>query len=210
MSVACAPDHSRHDVAAPAPWRRLVAVSAVSQTLLIGVTFPAFSVLVLPVTADLGISRPQLVGALTLATLVAAGAAVPVGRFMDRHGGRLLMVTGSVLGAAGTVGWALAETLPQLYVAFVALGVAMAFSAAEAGTAVLVMATGPRQRDTAILVSTTITGLGTAIYYPLTGWLEGELGWRTTPLVPIALRSRRTGELEDDGVLTPAPAAALG
>lgn len=171
----------------PPHWRRLVAVSAVSQTLVMGVTFPAFSVLVLPVTEELGLERPQLVGALTLATLLAAVAAVPVGRWMDRHGGRLLMVTGSALGAAGIATWATAHSLPQLYLGFVMLGFCMAFSAAEAGTAVLVMATGPDQRDTAILVSSTITGLGTAAYYPLTGWLEGEVGWRATLLVFAAV-----------------------
>ena len=178
------------DTTVPPPlpgWKRLVAVSAVSQTLAMGVTFPAFSVLVLPVTAELGISRPQLIGALTLATFIAAGAAVPVGRFMDRHGGRLLMTLGSTLGALGIVTWATADSLTQLYAGFALLGLCMAFSAAEAGTAVLVMATGPQQRDRAILVSSTITGLGTALYYPVTGWLEGELGWRATLLVFAAL-----------------------
>ncbi|QCX26282.1 MFS transporter [Nocardioides jishulii] len=164
-------------------WRRLVVVSAICQTLAMGVTFPAFSVLVLPVTAELGIGRPRLIGALTLATLIAAVAAVPVGRFMDRHGGRLLMVVGAACGVIGIATWASAQSVAQLYAAFVLLGLCMAFSAAEAGTAVLVMATTPRQRDTAILVSSTITGLGTAVYYPLTGWLEVELGWRATLLV---------------------------
>lgn len=171
----------------PTRWKRLAVVTAVAQVLTFGVTFPAFSVLVLPVSAGLGISRPQLVAALTFSTLIGAAVAVPVGRLLDRHGGRILMTLGVLLSVTGIVGWACSTALWQLYGSFTLIGLGIAFSSAEAGTAVLVMATHPRQRDTAILVVSTITGLGTAVYYPATGFLESALGWRGTLLVYAGL-----------------------
>lgn len=164
-------------------WRRLVVVVATVQVLTTGVTFPAFSVLVLPITEGLDISRPQLMAALTTSTLIGAVSAVPVGRWLDAHGGRTIMAGGSLLSVAGFLTWASAHSLPQLYLAFALVGLGLAFSAAETSTAVVVMATSPQTRDTAILVISTLTGLGTALYYPLTGWLAVELGWRMTLVV---------------------------
>jgi MFS family permease len=74
----------------------------------------------------LGVARAQLSGALLLALLVSGVAAVPVGRWVDRHGARGLMTAGSLVAAGLVWAWAQARTLPALYLIFGGLGLAMA------------------------------------------------------------------------------------
>src|SRR5687768_704574 len=83
--------------------RRLVAVLAITQTVGYGVLFYAFSVLLLPIAEELRVSTATVTGAGTLSILVGVVAAVPVGRWLDRHGGRALMTLGSVLGVAAVL-----------------------------------------------------------------------------------------------------------
>ena len=66
----------------------LVPVLAVTQTVGYGVLYYAFAVLIAPMAVELHTDTVHLSAALTISVLVAAGAAVPVGRWLDRHGGR--------------------------------------------------------------------------------------------------------------------------
>ena len=166
--------------------RRLVWVFVLTNTVGYGALIQSFTVLLLPMARDLDASRTAVAGAATLATLVGAVAAIPVGSLLDRYGGRALMSTGSAIGVVGVLLWAGAEDLPTLYGAFLLIGLALAMSTYEAAFAVLVLATDASGRDRAFVVVTMLTGLGTSLYYPLTGWLESQLGWRTTLLVLAA------------------------
>lgn len=85
---------------------RLAATQAVSW----GTLYYAPPVLIVPMDDDLGWSRPTIVGAYALATLVSAVAAPAVGRHLDRRDGRALMTAGSALAAALVVAWSQAST----------------------------------------------------------------------------------------------------
>ncbi|MFE7225109.1 MFS transporter [Nocardioides sp. NPDC057577] len=163
--------------------RRLVWVFVITNTVGYGALIQTVPVLLLPMARDLDASRTAVAGATTLAILVSAVAAIPVGSLLDRYGGRALMSAGSAIGVVGVIACARAEDLPTLYGAFVLIGLALAMSTYEAAFAVLVVATEASGRDRAFVVVTMLTGLGTSLYYPLTGWLESQLGWRTTLLV---------------------------
>lgn len=163
--------------------RRLIAVFAVTQTLGYGVMIQAFGVLLVPIAADLGVSRTAVAAAATVSTLIGAIAAIPVGRMLDRHGGRLMMTLGSIAAVLAVVIWSQAHSLTQLYVAFALIGLALAMSTYEAAFAVIVAATDRTQRDRVILAVTMITGLATSLYFPLTGWLESHWGWRNSLLI---------------------------
>src|SRR4051812_42434409 len=80
--------------------RLLIGALAVTQTIGYGVLFYSFSALLTPIAVDLRTSTAGVTGALTLSIVVAGGAAIPVGRWLDRHGGRALMTGGSTLGVA--------------------------------------------------------------------------------------------------------------
>jgi predicted MFS family arabinose efflux permease len=167
--------------------RRVVVVFAVTQTVGYGVLFYAFAVLIIPVAADLGTGAAQVTGAMTLAVLVAAGAAIPVGRWLDRHGGRALMTLGSVLGVVALAAWSQVRTVGQLYAVFLLIGLASAMSLYEAAFSVLIAVGEPGRRDPALLVVTVVAGFAGSIFLPLTGVLAAGVGWRATLLILAAL-----------------------
>jgi MFS family permease len=161
----------------------IVAVFAITQTVGYGCLYYAFAVLLHPIAAALDASTATVTGALTLAVLTWAAMAVPVGRWLDRHGGRALMTTGSLAGVALLVAWSRVQTVWQLYVVFAGLGVAMAMALYEAATAVIVSWFDPARRATAVLGMIAVAGFASTIFMPLTGLLEQAYGWRTTLLV---------------------------
>ncbi|GAA4249506.1 MFS transporter [Dactylosporangium darangshiense] len=162
---------------------RIVAAFAVTQTVGYGCLYYAFAVLLRPMAAGLGTSPAAVTGAL----LAWAAAAIPVGRWLDRHGGRALMTAGSLAGAALLVAWSRVEALWQLYAVFAGLGVAMSMALYDAATAVLVTWFDAGQRPKAILAMIVVAGFASTIFMPLTGLLEQRYGWRTTLLALAAL-----------------------
>ncbi|MBM7517550.1 MFS transporter [Nocardioides nitrophenolicus] len=164
-------------------WRRLVTAFALTSAVTYGAMINAFPVLIIPMAADLGVSRTAVTGAATISVLVGAVVALPIGRLLDAWGGRLVMTTGSVVGALSVVAWSQADSLWTLYAAFAGIGIALATSTYEAAFSVLVIATEARHRDRAILAVTMLAGAVTFLYYPLAGWLEPQLGWRGTVLL---------------------------
>ena len=160
--------------------RRLVVVFAITQTVSYGCLVQAFSVLLVPMSHDLHSSRTAITVASAISTLIGAFAAFPVGRAMDRYGGRAMMTTGSLCGVFGVLLWSQARGLPELYAAFVLIGLALAMSTYDAAFAVVVVATSAARRDRSIVAITMITGFLTSLFYPLVGWLESATSWRTT------------------------------
>ncbi len=78
----------------------LVLALGVTETVSYGILSYAFPVFIAPMQAELGWSATAITGAFSLALLVTGAAAVPAGRWVDRHGARGLMACGSVLAAA--------------------------------------------------------------------------------------------------------------
>lgn len=166
---------------------RIVAGFAVTQTAGYGCLYYTFPVLLHPIAADLHTSTAAVTGALTTALLASAAMAVPVGRWLDRHGGRALMTTGSAAGALLLATWSQVQTLWQLYAVFAALGAAMAMALYEPATAVLVAWFDPARRAKALLGMIVVAGFASTVFMPLTGLLEDRYGWRATLLVLAAL-----------------------
>lgn len=167
--------------------RGLVAMFAVTQTVGYGVLYYAFSVLLVPIATDLRASPAAITGALTTSVLVAAGAAIPVGRWLDRRGGRRLMTAGSVLGSIAVLAWSQVETVWQLYAVFVLIGLASAMSLYEAAFSVLVAVAEPARRAGALVGVTLVAGFASSLFFPLTAVLVDRLGWRTAVAVLAAL-----------------------
>lgn len=181
MTVRTAHEAQRHALRPDtSDGRRLVVVFAITQTLGYGCLAQGFSVLLIPMSHELHSSRTAVTVASTISTLVGALAAYPVGRVLDRYGGRTLMTAGSTSGVLGVLLWSWSTGLPELYAAFVLIGLALAMSTYDAAFAVVVVATPKDRRDGAIVTITMITGFLTSFFYPLIGWLQGGLGWRTT------------------------------
>ncbi|HZQ37863.1 MAG TPA: MFS transporter [Dehalococcoidia bacterium] len=163
----------------------LVVTLAITETTSWGVLYYSFTVFIDPMHASFGWSRSAMTGAFALALLVSAAIGVPTGRWLDRHGPRLLMTAGSCLAALLVLAWAGVDSLPALYLVWAGIGVAMAGVLYE--PAFVVVATWfRRRRGAALTVLTLIAGLASVIYIPLAGWLVANGGWRRA-LVLLAL-----------------------
>lgn len=199
------PGLARSDRGTTRPGSRwLVGALAVTTTVGYGVLYYAFSVILGPMSRDLGIANSTSAGALTVAVLVSGLLSIPVGRWLDARGGHALMTVGSVLGAAAVLGWSQVETAAQLYAVFALIGVASAMVLYEPAFAVVVAVTDSARRAKALLAITLVAGFASSIFIPLTGQLVARLEWRsalvvlatmlaviTVPLHGLALRRTR-------------------
>jgi len=192
-------------------WRITWAL-AVTQTIGYGVIYYTFSVFLQPMELELGWTRAQASGAFSMALLLSGLVALPIGRWVDARGGRLVMSVGSAAGALLLVAWSYVTSLPVLYLIQAGLGVVMGMVLYDVAFTVLA-AWFRRQRIRAMIIVTLMAGLASTIFIPLsTALLEG-FGWRsalrllallvavtTVPLHALVVRDRpaRLG-LEPDG-----------
>ncbi|MEU7751350.1 MFS transporter [Micromonospora sp. NPDC049101] len=162
---------------------RIVAALAVTQTVGYGVLYYTFAVLLHPMAATLHASTTTVTGALTAAILAWAVMAVPVGRWLDRHGGRALMTVGSLAATGLVVAWSQVRTVAQLYAVLIGIGLTMAMVLYEPASAIIVSWFDPARRAKALLLMIVIAGFASTIFLPLTGQLVARFEWRTTLVV---------------------------
>ena len=164
----------------------VVAALCVTEVVSWGILYYGFPVLLRPMEADLGWSRVEITGAFSVGMGMAALAALPVGRWIDRHGARALMTAGSCLGTVLLLVWSRVESLPALYAVWCLMGLALAATLYEPAFAAVVGWFATRGRDKALLTVTLAGALASTIFMPLEAWLVGRLGWRGA-LVALAV-----------------------
>jgi MFS family permease len=164
-----------------------VAALAVTTTAGYGVLYYAFAVLLRPMAEALHASTTAVTGALTASVLAGAVMAVPVGRWLDRHGGRAVMTVGSAAATLLVLAWSRVTSVAQLYVVLIGIGITAAMVLYEPAFAVVVSWFGPRQRARALLAVIVVGGFASTIFMPLTGVLVDRYGWRTALLLLAAL-----------------------
>jgi len=169
---------------------RLIWTIAVTQVVGWGTLFTPFALMLGPMEAELGFSRGAIAGAFTVGLLVSGVAAVPLGRFVDRHGGRGLIAWGGLAGAALLACWSQVESLGALYAVWFALG--LAHAAALWGSAMAVMMAAAREPVRSITALTFITGFTGTVFIPLISLLIEWLGWRGALLALAALQALPT------------------
>lgn len=148
-------------------------------------------------------STTAVTGALTASVLAGAAMAVPVGRWLDRHGGRALMTTGSLAATLLLLAWSQVHTVTQLYAVMIGIGVTGAMVLYEAAFAVVVSWITPARRGTALLAITIVAGFASSIFLPLTGVLVAHLGWRGALVVLAAIHGLVTVPLHALAVRKP-------
>jgi MFS family permease len=163
----------------------LVGVLGVTEAISWGVLYYAFSVFLTPMETDLGWSRAETTGAFSLALVLSGVAAIGAGRWLDRHGARALMTTGSCIGAVLVLVWAAANTLLVFYVVWAAIGIVMATVLYEPAFAVVTV-WFDRKRVRALTALTLIAGFSSTVFLPLSAWLVDVQGWRPA-LVTLAV-----------------------
>lgn len=166
------------------PWTMVLGL-ALATLVSWGTLFYAFAILMLPMGAELGWSKPEMNGALSLGLGITGLSSYAVGRWIDRRGGRMVMVTGGVLGALFLLAWSQVTALWELYAVWVGIGVASAMVLYDPVFAVLARAI-PGHYRRAITLVTLLGGLASTVFIPLTQELVGLLGWRQA-LIALAL-----------------------
>lgn len=193
----------------------MLSATALAQVTSWGILYYGFTVFLAPMGAELGWSRAAMTGAFSLALACSGLVALPVGRWLDRHGPRALMTGGSVAAALLLLAWSRVTTIWAFYLIWIGLGVTLAAVLYE--PAFWLVATWfRRRRSRALTLLTFIGGFASVIYIPLIAWLVRVQGWRsalvslavilalgTIPIHALLLRRRP----EDRGLLPDGAAA---
>src|SRR4051794_35194537 len=88
---------------------------ALGQLIGWGTLYFAFALFMAPMEAELGWSRADLNGALTVGLVTTGLASIPCGWWMDRFGPHLVMTAGALVGAASLLLWSTGSTPPPLF-----------------------------------------------------------------------------------------------
>lgn len=172
------------------PWRMrpstILWVLSLGQLITWGLVYYTFPLFVVPMERDLGWSRDWMYGALSAGLLVAGLCSIPVGAWIDRGHGRLLMTGGSVLAAVLLLVWAHIDSLPIFYLAWLGLGACQSVTLYEPAFAVITRIYGPRYKQ-AILIMTFLGGLASTFGIPFAQLLIERVDWRPTLEVMAAV-----------------------
>jgi MFS family permease len=158
----------------------VVAALCVTETVTWGIIYYGYPVFLRPMERDLRASTVAITAAFSLGLAVSAIAAVPVGRWIDRHGPRGIMTLGSCLATLLCFAWARVESMLALYAVWLGMGFALAATLYEPAFAAVVSWFATRHRDRALLTLTLVAGLASTIFMPIEASLLVRLGWRTT------------------------------
>lgn len=169
----------------PLPHRAILGL-AVTQIVGWGSTYYLPSVLAAQFRAELGMSQEGIFGGITVMLLVGAVAAPPAARLMERHGARWALVVGSVLMGLALVIISQARGSVTYWLAWVVIGVAAPAALSQGALTALAQLAGEGARR-AIGRLLLVTGFSGTVFFPLTVWLDGLIGWRSACLAYAAV-----------------------
>lgn len=156
-----------------------VAILGATQIIGYGTLYYAYPLIVDGAAAEFAVAPAWLFGVFSVGLLVGGLAAPAVGRLIDRHGAPAVMTGGS--GLAGLLLLVLSVS-PNVW-AFAGLIIAIEIVSAsvlyDAAFAALALLRGKQARS-AITGLTLIAGFASTLFWPLTGLLVADLGWRAT------------------------------
>lgn len=164
----------------------VVAAIGTTQTLAWGSSYYLPAILADPISAGLGVPKPLFFGFFSGSLLLQAALGPAIGKAIDRHGGRGVLVLSNLVLAAGLVWLALAQGPVGLAGAWAMLGIGMALGLYDAAFATLTAIYG-REARAPITGITLIAGFASTVGWPLSALLNDTLGWRGSCLGWAAL-----------------------
>lgn len=175
-------------------WITTTAKLSVSQVITWGILYYSFAVTLPFMRKDLGWSEAHLSLGFSVALLVSGLSAPRVGRFLDIHGSRWLMVAGVLCGALGLALWSMATTQAAYLSSWVLIGLAMSTTLYEPVFATVVHA-HPKESKRSIVIITLAGALASTISMPVAGILFDSFGWRPGLLMLAAFLVGAAGPL---------------
>lgn len=164
----------------------VVVALGIAQTLAWASSYYLPAVLAGAIGRDVGTSASTVFGAFSVALLVAAAVGPYAGRFIDRRGGRPILVGSNLLFAAGLFALSQCRQPFHVFLAWAVMGVAMGSGLYEAAFATVVRLHGQEARR-AITGITLFAGFASTVGWPLSAYLESTVGWRGACMVWAAL-----------------------
>jgi MFS family permease len=144
------------------------------------------AILAEPATRALDLPRSWFFAAFSLALLIAAFLGPRVGRIIDRHGGRGVLVISNLVIAGGLLVLAAAQGVVTMFIAWAILGVGMALGLYDAAFATLTAYYG-REARSPITGITLFAGFASTVSWPVSALLNDAFGWREACIVWAAL-----------------------
>ena len=166
-------------------WPAILGLGA-TQMIGWGTTFSPLAIFATPIGRDLDLSRETVFTGIAIMLVACAVMAPRVGRFVDRHGARPVMITGSIVAAVAMLAMAGAQDYWSYGFGWLLAGCAMPMMLGNAALPGLVQVVGPDARR-AITALTLVSGFTSTIFLPLFSWLLGVVGWRCAYLVAAAI-----------------------
>ena len=166
--------------------RIVITALGVSQILAWGTSFYIPAVFAEPIVADTGWSLSFVVGGTSLGLLVAGLISPQVGKLIDRHGGRPVLLASSLFYATGLCAMGLAPALPIYLLGWALIGVGMGTGLYDAVFAALGRMYGSEARGP-ITNLTLFGGFASTICWPLSAFMIEHVGWRAACLIYAGL-----------------------
>ena len=164
----------------------VVAALGSTQTLAWGSSYYLPAILGAPIAQALGLSPSIFFGIFSIALLLSAALGPAVGKIIDRHGGRGMLVASNLLLALGLGLLARADGIVGLVVAWIPLGAGITMGLYDPAFATLTRLYGHEARNP-ITGITLIAGFASTIGWPLSAFMLQHYGWREACLVWAAL-----------------------
>ncbi|WP_421931861.1 MFS transporter [Phenylobacterium sp.] len=159
------------------PQTVIVLALGLGQTIAFASSFYLLGVLGDDIAADLVLAPTFVFSLMSVALAASAVAAPAVGRWVDRRGGKAVLLISNLVFAAGLGLVGLAHGAVVLTLGMVVLGLAMALGLYGTPFAILVALYGDRARR-AITGVALIGGLGSSLGFPATHGLAQQFGWQ--------------------------------
>jgi MFS family permease len=162
------------------PSRTWVIPLAITTMVGFGVILYGFSVYATDQAAGALFSKTTLSLAYGGAVFVGGLLALPVGHFADKHGVRIVIGVGALLGGLGLVGFSI-STQPWQVVAtwWLLIGPAQAMIYYEPAYVAIDQWSSPSDRARTLATITLIGGLAGIVFIPLIAWLVTQIEWRS-------------------------------
>lgn len=155
----------------------VIAILGTTQTLAWAGSYYIPAILAGRMADDLGVNASTIFVAFSCALLLTAFLGPRVGRAIDQHGGRAVLIASNLVLATGLGVLAMAQGPVMLFLGFAVLGIGMAMGLYDAGFAALARIYGRDARG-AITGITLIAGFASTVGWPVTAWMQAEFGWR--------------------------------
>jgi MFS family permease len=172
--------------ARPLDRRVVITALGMAQILAWGTSFYFPAVFAGPIVADTGWSLGYVVGGTSVGLMVAGLISPQVGRVIDLHGGRPVLLVSSLFYAAGLAGIGMAPDLPVYLLAWVLVGIGMGSGLYDAVFAALGRLYGSEARGP-ITNLTLFGGFASTVCWPLSAFMIEHAGWRSACFIYAAL-----------------------